>query len=188
MIYLLLFLNFFKIGAFTIGGGYAMIPMMREMIIKYNWLTDSEIINFIAISESTPGPFAVNMATFVGAEMAGFSGSVLATLGVVLPSFIIILIVARFYIAFKENKYVEACMTGIRPTVVSLIASAVLSIGLTVFFPAGLTSTAFFSYEFYISLFIAILSFVLLKKKASPVSVIILAAASGIIAGYSFGL
>ncbi len=188
MIYLLLFLNFLKIGAFTFGGGYAMIPMMRETVLKYNWLTDSEMINFIAISESTPGPFAVNMATFIGTQTAGIPGAFLATLGVVLPSFLIILIVAKFYLAFKENRYVAGCMKGLRPTVVALIASAVISVGITVFFPNGITFNVFKSFEFYICLFISVLSFVLLKKKISPIAVIVISAVLGIVSGYTFSL
>ena len=94
MIYLKLFLTFLKIGAFTFGGGYAMIPLIRDECLKSGWLTEDELLNFIAISESTPGPIAINMATFVGSSQAGFWGSFLATLGVVLPSFVIILLIA----------------------------------------------------------------------------------------------
>ena len=95
MIYLELFLTFFKIGAFTFGGGYAMLPLMQEAVLQKGWLTLEEVVNFIAVSESTPGPFAINMATYVGmmAEGAGILGSVCATLGIVLPSFIIILLI-----------------------------------------------------------------------------------------------
>ncbi len=188
MICLLLFLNFLKIGAFTFGGGYAMIPMMRETVLKYNWLTDAEMINFIAISESTPGPFAVNMATFIGTQLAGIPGAFLATLGVVLPSFLIILVVAKFYLAFKENRYVEGCMQGLRPTVVALIASAIISVGVTVFFPNGITFDVFGSFEFYSCLFISLFSFVLLKKKVTPIAVIVISAVLGIVSGYTFGL
>ena len=123
MIYLKLFLTFLQIGAFTFGGGYAMIPMMREQVLSHQWLTEQEIINFIAVSESTPGHFAVNMATYVGTETAGILGAICATIGVVLPSFIIILIIAKIYLKFKENKYVAGAMNGLRPTVVALIAS-----------------------------------------------------------------
>ena len=106
MIFLELFLTFFKIGLFTFGGGYAMLPFIQEAVVTNKWMPEEEIVNFIAVSESTPGPFAVNISTYVGAEMGGFLGSVCATLGVVLPSFIVILIVSRIYDAFKTNKYV----------------------------------------------------------------------------------
>ena len=100
MIFLKLFLTFFKIGLFTFGGGYAMLPLMQQEVLANEWLSESEIINFIAVSESTPGPFAINMATYIGSETGGILGSVCATLGVVLPSFIVILLVARFFMAF----------------------------------------------------------------------------------------
>lgn len=92
-----LFLTFFKIGAFTFGGGYAMLPFIQQEVLKNGWMNDKELIDFIAISESTPGPFAVNASTFVGMQTAGVFGAVCATLGVVLPSFIIILIVAKIF-------------------------------------------------------------------------------------------
>ena len=94
MIYLELFLTFLQIGAFSFGGGYGMISLIREKVLMYGWLTEEEMLNMIAVAESTPGPIAVNMATFVGSSQGGFLGAILATLGVVLPSFIIILIIA----------------------------------------------------------------------------------------------
>ena len=103
MIYIVLFLTFFKIGAFTFGGGYAMLPLIQEEVLKKAWLSQQEIIDFIAVSESTPGPFAVNMATFIGSQTGGILGAVCATLGVVLPSFIIILIVAKCFEVFGTS-------------------------------------------------------------------------------------
>ena len=94
MIFWELFITFFKIGLFTFGGGYAMLPLIQEEVIAHNWIPMEDLINFIAVSESTPGPFAINMATYIGTQMGGLLGGVCATLGVVLPSFIIILIVA----------------------------------------------------------------------------------------------
>ncbi len=188
MIYLELFWNFLQIGAFTFGGGYAMIPMIQEKALSLNWITSEELINFIAISESTPGPFAVNMATYIGTQSGGIFGAICATLGVILPSFLIILIVARFYLAFKENKYVEGCMSGLRPTVVALIASAILTIGATVFFTDGLNLKVFTNIKFYISLVIFALSLFLYKKKISPILIIVISAVCGILSGYIFGL
>ena len=92
MIYLYLFLEFFKIGLFTFGGGYAMIPLVREVVLQYGWMTEETFTTFIGVCESTPGPIAVNMATYIGSTTGGFLGSLLATLGVILPSFIIILL------------------------------------------------------------------------------------------------
>ena len=188
MIYLQLFLTFLQIGAFTFGGGYAMIPMMREQVLAHGWLTSEKIVNFIAVSESTPGPFAVNMATYVGTETAGLFGAFCATLGVVLPSFIIILIIARIYLKFKENRFVAGAMNGLRPTVVALIASAVISIGAEVFFPEAISFSVLKTAAFYISLFVFALTFILARKKVSPVIIIIISAAIGIASGYIFNL
>lgn len=123
MIYWQLFYVFFTIGLFTFGGGYAMIPLIRDEVVDRGWLTDAGVIHFIAVSESTPGPFAINIATFIGTEQGGFWGAVVATLGVVLPSFIVILLVAALFTTIAKNRYVQAAMDGIRPVVVGLIAS-----------------------------------------------------------------
>ena len=110
MLYLELFLTFFKIGLFTIGGGYAMLPLIQADVQAKGWMTAEELVNFIAVSESTPGPFAVNVSTYVGAELAGLPGAFCATLGVVLPSFLIILLVARFYAAFRSSAIVSGAI------------------------------------------------------------------------------
>lgn len=123
-----LFITFFKIGLFTIGGGYAMIPLLQSELISKGWATLEEIINFIAISESTPGPFAINMSTFVGVKMAGVLGSIITTLGVVLPSFIIILFIAKYFYTFKDNFYVQGGLSGLRPAVIGLLCSSVFTI------------------------------------------------------------
>ena len=112
MILLELFLTFFEIGALTFGGGYAMIPFVREQVLAHGWLTEEELLNMIAVSESTPGPIAVNMATFVGSEQAGILGSAAATLGVVLPSFLIILIISVLLKNFLKYKGVGAFLGG----------------------------------------------------------------------------
>ena len=192
MIFFKLFYTFFKIGLFTIGGGYAMLPLIQEEVINNGWLPKEEIVNFIAVSESTPGPFAVNISTYVGSVLGGefgvlgsLFGSFCATLGVVLPSFIIILIVARFYEKFKTNKIVAGCMTGLKPAVVGLIGGAILSIFLTVFLPDGkalfeILKTA----QAYISLGIFVVCAVLAFKKVHPIIIICLSAVAGIVAGY----
>ena len=123
-----LFITFFKIGLFTIGGGYAMIPLLQEEVTARGWSTLNEVINFIAISESTPGPFAINMSTFVGVNVAGILGSVITTAGVVLPSFIIILIIAKYFYTFKDNFYVQGGLSGLRPAVIGLLCASLLSI------------------------------------------------------------
>ena len=184
MMLLLLFLTFFKIGAFTFGGGYAMIALIQAEVLAKGWISAEEVVNFIAIAESTPGPIAVNMATFVGTRMAGIPGAVCATLGVVLPSFIIILIVARCFEKFKNSRIVSGCMSGLRPAVVGLIASAVISVGKTVFFSNGLHISA----DFLPLLVIFAVSLFLAFRKKHPIVVICLSAALGIAAGYAFGL
>ena len=126
MIYLELFYIFLKIGAFTFGGGYAMLPLIQDEVIAHNWIDSQSLIDFIAVSESTPGSFAVNVATYVGEEVAGVAGSVCATLGVVLPSFIIILIIAGCYKRFKNSGVVKGCMSGLKPAVVGLIGASVI--------------------------------------------------------------
>ncbi len=186
MIYLHLLLTFFKIGAFTFGGGYAMLPLIQEEVLKNNWLPLQDIINFIAVSESTPGPFAINMATYVGMETAGFFGAVCSTLGVVIPSFIIITIIASFFEKFKENKTVEGLMTGLRPAVIGLMASAVVSVGKTVFFASGISLSVFSDVVFWFSLAVFAVMTFLAFRKMHPVAIIGISAVAGIIAGYIF--
>ncbi len=186
MIYLELFWTFFTIGAFTFGGGYAMLPLIQEEVAA-RWgdvISSQSLIDFVAVSESTPGPFAINMATYIGSEMGGVLGSVCATLGVVLPSFVIILIVARCYDKFRSSRIVRGCMTGLKPAVVGLIGNAVLGVLMTVFFPAGFSLAVFGSLSFYIygAIFAAML--ILAFKKVHPIVIICLSAVLGIVAGY----
>lgn len=186
MIYLELFLTFLKLGAFTFGGGAAMMPFIQqEAVEKWNF-TAEEIINFIAISESTPGPFAVNIATYVGSQTGGFFGSVCATLGLVLPSFVIILIIAKCYEKFKTNRIVAGAMTGLRPTSVGLIAAATISIGIEIFFPDGFSPVTLISYDFICALIIFVGMFLLclFVKKMSPIYIIGISAVLGIGIGY----
>ena len=196
MAFLELFLTFFMIGAVTFGGGYAMLPMMEEQVMeRWSHIIDStEIINFIAVSESTPGPFAVNMATYIGSAVGGQDGGAVAsifgafcaTLGVVLPSFIVILIVAKCYEKFKQNRIVKGAMSGLKPAVVGLIGKAVLGVLITVFFPVGLSLAAFTTPTFLVSLAILAIMVVLAFKKVHPIIIICLSAVAGIAAGYLF--
>ena len=184
MIYLQLFWTFFYIGAFTFGGGYAMLPLIQEEVLRRNWIEESKLLDMVAVSESTPGPFAVNMATYIGAEQGGLLGAFCATMGVVLPSFLVILVVARCYDRFRQSRVVKGCMTGLKPATVGLIASAVMSVFLTVFFPAGLTTAVFTNVTFYISagLFGAML--LLALEKVHPILIICISAVIGIVVGY----
>ena len=116
-----LFFAFFKIGLFTFGGGYAMIPLIQEEVTKNGWLTAEEVIDIVGIAESTPGPIAVNLATFVGTSQMGFLGALVATVGVILPSFIIILLIAIIFKKIMDNKYVKSILKGINPVIIGLI-------------------------------------------------------------------
>ena len=184
MICLTLFWNFLMIGTLSFGGGYGMISLVREVVLGHGWLTESEFLSFIAVSESTPGPLAVNMATFIGSSQAGLPGALVATLGVVLPSFVCILIVARCFEAFRSSFVVQGCMTGLKPAVVGLIGASVLSVAATVFVPSGISAAVLTDPSFYASLVIFAVCALLAFKKAHPILVICLAAALGILAGY----
>lgn len=184
MILLKLFLTFFKIGLFTFGGGYAMLPLIQSEVAANGWVSSAELINFIAVSESTPGPFAINIATYVGTVKGGILGAVCATLGVVLPSFIIILIVAKIYDKFKQSKLVKGMMFGLKPAVIGLIGSAILSVIITVFFPAGVSLSVFINPAFYVALCIFAATVIMAFKKVPPILIIVISAACGIAAGY----
>lgn len=185
MIFLELFYVFFCIGAFTFGGGYAMLPLMQQQVLARNWATEEELINFIAVSESTPGPFAINMATYIGSVQGDVFGSVCATLGVVLPSFIVILIVAKCYDKFRQSRIVKGCMSGLKPAVVGLIANAFLNVVVTIFVPAtGFAWTIFTQVSTYVYLGIFAVMLFLSFKKLHPILIICMSAAIGIAAGY----
>ncbi len=187
MIYLELFLTFFFIGLFTVGGGYAMLPVIQEQVVANGWMESSQIVDFIAVSESTPGPFAINIATYVGMEVGdiGLLGAAVATLGVVLPSFIVILIVAQFYEKFKKSRLVAGAMTGLRPVVIGLIGSAIITMAGDVFFPAGLSLEQMLTVSFALSAAIFLVMLILVFKKVHPIIIILLSAALGIAGGYA---
>lgn len=134
MIYLQLFFSFLMIGTVSFGGGYGMISLIRETVLSYGWLSEEEFLNFIAVSESTPGPLAVNMATFIGSSQGGILGSFFATLGVVMPSFFIILFIAALLKNFMKYAGVQAFLSGIRPCVVAMILSTAVTMGLGTLF------------------------------------------------------
>ena len=183
MIYLELFLNFFNIGLFTFGGGYAMIPLIKETVLKYGWLTEAEFYNFIGVCESTPGPMAVNMATYIGSIQGGILGSILATLGVVLPSFIIIVLVASILKRFMDNRYFKAILEGIKPVVIALI----LASGLILIIKClGYNSLDSFTFDLKSLIIFVLISIIYLlvkiffKKKLNTVLLIIISAFLGI--------
>ena len=193
MAFLELFLTFFMIGACTFGGGYAMMPLMQEQVgLRWNDIISQQAItDFIAVSESTPGPFAVNMATYIGSEVGNFAGtwgslfgSFCATMGVILPSFIVILIVAKFYEKYRNSKTIQGIMTGLKPAVVGLIAGAILNVATGVLFPVGVSLAVFKTVSFYLSAVIFAVMLVLAMKKVHPIIIILISAAVGIAAGY----
>ena len=191
MAFLELFLTFLMIGAVTFGGGYAMLPMIQEQVAqRWNELIPPELlINFVAVSESTPGPFAINMATYVGSVVGGNQGgfgmtvlgSFSSTMGVVVPSFVIILLVAQFYDKFKQSRIVKGCMTGLKPAVVGLIGNAVLNVVLEVF---NFSLEGLKSPGTYVSLVLFGGMTVLAFKKVHPIIIICISAVVGIIFGY----
>ena len=162
-----LFLTFFKIGLFTFGGGYAMIPLIQEEVILNGWLTSEEILNFIAVAESTPGPVAINMATFIGSSQGGILGAIMATLGVVLPSFIIILIIASLVKSLLKFVGVNAFLKGVRPVVTGLIIGTGLTMVLTVYLSLSkFGDTPIFDWRALVILaFVMAISFVYKKLK-----------------------
>ena len=187
MLLLDLFLTFMKIGAFTFGGGYAMLPLLEQELMHHSWATEAELLNLIAISESTPGPFAVNAATYIGTKLAGLPGAVFATLGLVTPSFVIILIVSRAYEKFQKNRYVKGAISGLRPAAIGLIASAVLTIGNAAF--AGMQESAISNFGtpsfFGLLAIFGVSLFLVFKKKLHPIFIVLISAAAGIIMGYA---
>lgn len=187
MKYLILFLTFLKVGAFTFGGGYAMLPLIQAEVLKNGWLTEEQLVDFIAVSESTPGPFAVNISTYVGMTVGGILGAFLSTLGVVLPSFIIILIVARFYEKYKKSTIVSGCMKGLKPAVIGLIGFALFNAGKIVFFPAGFALERLISLSFLVAFLLFAAMFVLAVKKVNPILIICISAVVGIAFGYLTG-
>ena len=187
MIYLKLFLTFLKIGAVSFGGGYGMISLMREDCLSNGWLTEEELLNFIGVAESTPGPIAVNMATFVGSSQAGILGALLATLGVVLPSFILILVIASLLSKLMKYAGVKATLGGIRPAIVGMILATACITFLSVIFQfRTLENTFTFDWE-SLCIFIGIatlsVGYKKWKKKAfSPMLLVVVSAVLGVIA------
>jgi chromate transporter len=188
MIYLQLFLTFFKIGLFTFGGGYAMIPLVLENVTANNWMSEEFFYELLGICESTPGPIAVNMATFVGSEQGGLLGSFCATLGVVLPSFIIILIIAALFKNFAENHFVKSAFLGMRPVIVGLIGSTGITLAVQnvcpQFFGFNFENADWFLLILMAALFVLRYLWKKWRKKAiSPILLIAISAVMGMIFG-----
>lgn len=186
MIYIELFWQFLKIGAVSFGGGYGMISLIRETVLTNGWLTESELMAFIAVSESTPGPLAVNMATFIGVSQGGVLGAFLATFGVILPAFLIILMIAVCMSNLLKYAGVNAFLVGVRPCIVALILATAITMGLSVFFGIKhITDSCNIHYGRILIFFIvAGVGFAVKKVKRkvlSPIVMILISAGLGIV-------
>lgn len=181
-----LFLTFLKIGAVSFGGGYAMIPLVIDEVVSHGWLLEEQIVNYIAVCESTPGPIAINMATFVGSSQAGFLGALIATFAVVLPSFVIILLIVAVANGFLKLAGVKAFLSGVKIVVVGLILATSISLFIAVLLGVSAIGIKVqFDYKVLLILgFIVAFYFLyqkLAKKKASAILVIIFSAILGMI-------
>ena len=186
MIYLQLFLAFLKIGCIAFGGGYSAIPLVEETVTKYCWLTSEEILNYIAVCESTPGPIAINMATFVGSSQGGILGAIIATLAITLPAYLLILLISMFARNLLEKKPAQAIIGGIKPTVMGLILATAINLCLSIVF-----NLETFGNEFKVDFFALLILTVVIttsliyhkirKKQISPIILIIISGILGII-------
>jgi len=192
LIYLKLFFTFLKIGLFSFGGGYAMIPMIESEIEGNGWLSSAEFIDIIAISEMTPGPIAVNSATFVGHKAAGFLGGFIATIGVAIPSLVLILIISKYFYRFQNHPLNSAIFYGIRPVIVGLIVTAAIFVSETAIFRDSLSMDLIrkvfrqprevLNIE---GILIFVISLIALKKfKLHPILAIVLSGVMGILLFY----
>ncbi|MDA3958072.1 chromate transporter [Oceanispirochaeta sp.] len=184
MSFLTLYLIFFKIGLFTIGGGLAALPLLQNEAMKRQWFSQAEFFHMVAVSESTPGPIGVNMATYIGWDYAGIAGSLVATFGLVSPSLIIIILIARYFFHFNEKPLVQSALSGLRPAVTGLIATAAFNVLTVAVFPIqtfrenGLWGELFDPAT--LILFVLIVA-AYVKWKAHPVFYVAAAAAAGMI-------
>lgn len=183
MILLDLFLGFLRVGCFAFGGGYGAIPLIRDVVLSYGWLTDETLTYMIAVSESTPGPIMVNLATYVGSNQAGFLGAVAATLAVVLPSFAVILFVMIALKNLLENKYMQAILRGMKPCVIGIVLAT--GVYMILNNAIGITSGISLEWETIIlTVVLAVIMFAsnpILEKKVSPILLIVISAVFGIV-------
>ena len=182
MIYLELFWSFCKIGLFSIGGGYAALPLIQQQVVaQTGWLSMGEFADVITISQMTPGPIALNAASFVGIKVAGVWGAVMATFGCVFPSIVIVLFVAYMYYKYRSLSAIDGILYGLRPAVVSLIASAGIGILLMAFWTDGIIQLADTDYVAVALFAVALALLRIFKKKLNPIYVILGSGALGIV-------
>ena len=180
MIYLQLFLSFLKIGAFSFGGGYAAMPMIQQQVVDaYHWLSVSEFGDLVTISQMTPGPIAINAATFVGIRVVGWQGALCATMGCVFPACVIVTVIAYFYVKYKDMKVMKTILSYLRPAVVSMIAISGISILISSFFKDSLIGVSYIRYH---AIIVFIICLILLRKyKLNPILVMVLAGISEVV-------
>ena len=191
MIYLQLFLTFLKVGAFAFGGGYAMLSLIGDSVLKYGWMTEEELLNFVGVETVIPGPIAVNMATYIGYEQGGFFGALLATIGVVLPSFIIILAVAACIKNLLKYPPVKTFIASMRPALGGLIVSVAVTMALAVFFGIDTLGTTNLSFDLRTLAILAVVVAVPIvwkRIKKKEFSAILLVVISGIMGMLLFGM
>lgn len=180
MIYWDLFYQFFKVSCFTFGGAYGAIPLIRDMVLRCGWLTEDQISYMIAVSESTPGPIMVNLATYIGSDQAGFWGSLIATVAVVLPAYLVILLVVMLLQNLIKNRYVQAILSGLKPCVVGIVLATGLCMSVrSVLSGPGLDGKALLIAALLTAAMVLFPK--LTKKKLSPIGLILLSAAFGIL-------
>lgn len=187
MIYLDLLIGFLKVGCFAFGGAYGAIPLIQEVVMSYGWISDEMFAYMVAVSESTPGPIMVNLATYIGSQQAGFLGALLATLGVVLPSFIIILVLTALLKTFLKNPYVQAVIHGIKPCIIGIV----LATGVYMIFKNCFLKGVAFSPDFItiaITVVLFVVSYCYKKRKKKPLSPIMLIVISAVMGVAAYGI
>lgn len=173
MIYLQLFLSFLQIGAFSFGGGYAAMPLIQNQVVDiHQWLSLSEFTDLVTISQMTPGPIAINSATFVGIKIAGIPGAIVATLGCILPACLIVTLIAYFYMKYRHLSFLQNVLNYLRPAVVSLIAAAGLTIIISAFFETSILAIE--NMRIYMIIIFGFSVFMLRYKQANPILVMTL--------------
>ncbi len=191
MIYLKLFLTFLKVGTFAFGGGYAMLSLIGDSVLRYGWMTEKELLNFVGVETVIPGPIAVNMATYIGYEQGGFLGALLSTIGVVLPSFIIILLIASIIKNLFKYTPVKTFIASMRPALGGLILSVAVTMALTVFFGINSIKNINFTFDWrslVVMAVIILISIIWKRIKKKEFSSILLVIISGVMGMLLFGV
>ena len=191
MIYWQLFFTFLKVAAFAFGGGYAMLSLIGDSVLEYNWMTEQELLNFVGVETVIPGPIAVNMATYIGYDQGGFLGALLATIGVVLPSFIIILIVATLIKNLLKYSPIKTFITSMRPALAGIILSVAVTMALTTFFGIDTVNNINYAFDWRTLVVLAVMiliPFLWKRIKKKEFSSIVLVAISGVMGMLLYGM